>query len=96
MNGKKTEKTEWVVRSIRPHYQFKLVCRKQDPRPQVCVPFKKRTFWARGPNEAIDIVKSVLGMKDFNPEIFRQAGGRKIIKVLSDDNRPKTETIYPF
>lgn len=82
----------FVLGSIPTHYEFRLVVDKGTP-----VPKKKRSFWARGPQEALDRAKELLGISKvpINPRVFRKAGGVCLKKILINKKK-KSEDIYPF
>ena len=83
--------TEFVVRQIPPHYEFRLRVSRKAPVP---VPRRRRKFWARGPQEALDEAKQILKIEGpVTPETFRQAGGVWLRRIYTER---RSEVIYPF
>ncbi len=85
-----------IVGDIPQHYEFRLRLQRGAP---VRVPLKERTFWERGPQEALEHAKRLLGIegKGITSLIFQKAGGATLEKVLMDDDKPtKKEVIYPL
>lgn len=82
-----------LSRRVPQHYQFQLRTSRS-----ARVANNKKKFWERGPQEALDHAKELLGIKhNVTPRSFKKAGGVFLKMVFGEDVSPcKNRTIFPF
>ncbi len=86
---------EFKVGKVPRHYKFRLVTRRDSG-----IPNRRKVFWARGPQEALDQASEVLGIWHISPQTFEKSGGVSLRKItagfLKGEGRERSQQVYPF